>query len=68
MKIEYNSDADAMYITLKNEKVDHSKEIDTNTVIDFDKKGNIIGIEILFVKKRNPELLKEINFNNVVSV
>ncbi len=68
MKIEYNSDADAMYITLKNEKVDHSKEIDTNTVIDFDKKGNIIGIEILFVNKSNAELLKEINFNNVISV
>ncbi|MBN1377411.1 DUF2283 domain-containing protein [Candidatus Woesearchaeota archaeon] len=67
MKIEYDQDADALYIYLRNEKVDHSKNVDDNTVIDFDEKGKVIGIEILFVKERNPELLKELKFNNVVS-
>ena len=38
MKIRYDSDADAMYITFRDDKVDHTKEIDENTIADFNKK------------------------------
>ena len=61
MKIRYDSDADAMYITLKEDSVDHTKEVDENTIIDFNKAGQVIGVEILFVKERNPKLLKELD-------
>ena len=54
MKITYDKDADAMYITLRDDKVDHTKEVDNNTILDFNKKGEVIGLEILFVKERNP--------------
>ena len=67
MKIRYDSDADAMYITLKEDRVDHTKEIDENTIIDFNKAGQVIGVEILFVKERNPKLLKELQFENLIS-
>ena len=43
------------------------KEIDKNTIMDFDASGNLIGIELLFVRERNPTLLKELKFENLVS-
>jgi len=67
MKISYDKEADAMYIRLREGKVDHTKEIDENTIIDFNKEGQVIGIEILFVKERNPDLLKEFQVENLVS-
>ena len=67
MKIEYDPDADAMYITLKEEDVDCTKEIDPNTLMDLNKKGEVIGIELLFVKERNPDLLRHIQIENVLS-
>ncbi|MBI2670877.1 DUF2283 domain-containing protein [Candidatus Woesearchaeota archaeon] len=66
MKISYDPEADAMYITLRQGKIDHTKEIDDNTIIDFDKSGKVLGIEILFVKERNPDLLKEIQVKNLI--
>ena len=68
MKIRYDPDADAMYITLRKDKAARTKEIDENTIIDFDKNGQIIGIEILFVKERNPHILKELQVENLISV
>ncbi len=68
MKIRYDSEADAMYLTLREDKVVHSKEIDKNTIIDFNKKGEVTGVEILFVKERNPNLLKEFQVENLIIV
>ncbi len=67
MKIRYDPDADAMYIKLKEENVDHTKEIDENTIIDFNKKNQVIGVEILFVKERNPEILKTLQIENLIA-
>ena len=68
MKIKYDSDADAMYIKLIEDEVEYTKEIDKNTILDFNKNGQIIGVEILFVKERNPDVLKELQFENLISV
>lgn len=67
VKIRYDPGADAMYIKLKESKTDHSKEIDKNTIIDYDKNGEVIGIEILFVKERNPQLLKKFQVENLIA-
>ena len=68
MRIRYDSDADAMYITLRDDEVDYTKEIDKNTILDFNKKGEVVGVEILFVKERNPNLLKEFQVENLISM
>ncbi|MBI2655201.1 DUF2283 domain-containing protein [Candidatus Woesearchaeota archaeon] len=68
MKIKYDSDADAMYLTLKRDKAASTKEIDENTILDFDKNGEVIRVEILFVKERNPHILKELQIENLISV
>ena len=67
MKITYDPEADAMYIYLKDIKSAKTKEIDQNTIVDYDEKGNVIGIELLFVKERFPSLLKEIQVENLVT-
>ncbi len=67
MKIKYDPNADAMYLTLRKDKVARTKEIDDNTIIDFNKSGQVIGVEILFVKERNPSLLKELQVEKLIS-
>ena len=68
MKIRYDPDADAMYITLRDGKVDHTKELDENTIIDYNKENEVIGVELLFVKENNPNLLKEFKVENLLPV
>ena len=67
MKIRYDPDADAMYITLRESEVASTKKIDKTTIVDYDKDGQLIGVEILSVKETNPNLLKEIQVENLVS-
>jgi uncharacterized protein YuzE len=55
MKVTYDPDADAMYVRLTNEKFSKTKIIDNNTILDLDKNGEVIGIELLFVSRRLPK-------------
>jgi uncharacterized protein YuzE len=66
MKIRYDSDADAMYITLDDGEIVETRKVDDNTLLDYDKEGKLIGIEILFVRERMPHLLKEIQVENMI--
>ncbi|MEW6419861.1 MAG: DUF2283 domain-containing protein [Nitrospirota bacterium] len=52
MKIEYSKEADAIYVYFKEEFVAKSKEIEDGVVVDFDEKGQLIGIEVLDVSQR----------------
>ena len=52
MKIEYSKKADAIYVYFKEDFVARSKEIEDGVVIDFDEKGQLIGIEVLDVSQR----------------
>jgi len=59
MKIEYDQQADAMYIRLRAGSVFESEEILTGVVFDFDIDGKLLGIEMLDVSERtdNPREL-----------
>jgi uncharacterized protein YuzE len=52
MKIEYSKEADALYVYFKEEFVAKSREIEDGVVIDFDEKGQLIGIEVLDVSQK----------------
>ncbi len=67
MKIRYDPDADALYIKLRDDEVDHTQEIDENTIVDFNKDGHVIGMEILFVRERNPHILSELQIENLMA-
>ncbi|MDX6576203.1 MAG: hypothetical protein QOE96_2156 [Blastocatellia bacterium] len=46
MNIKYFEDTDTLYIELKAVEVTESKDLDENTVLDFDQSGNILGITV----------------------
>lgn len=52
MKIEYSKEADALYVSFKEGFVEVSKEIEDGVVVDFDGKGQLVGIEVLDVSQR----------------
>jgi uncharacterized protein YuzE len=59
MKIEYDQQADAIYIRLRAGSVAESDEVRPGVVLDFDSEGQVLGIEMLDVSKRtdNPREL-----------
>ena len=54
MKIEYDREADAIYVHLteKPKKVAKSREIEEGVILDLDSKKQVLGIEVLGVSKR----------------
>lgn len=48
-KYSYDEKADAIYITLSDNKVSYTKSLDDTRLIDYDSNGNPIGIELLCV-------------------
>ncbi|HLE75629.1 MAG TPA: DUF2283 domain-containing protein [Candidatus Bathyarchaeia archaeon] len=51
VRVEYDQKADAMYIWFRKAKYDISEELAENVIIDLDKNGRIIGIEVLDASK-----------------
>lgn len=52
MKISLDLKADALYIKFQDGTFFKNKKIDNDTIIDLDKKGRILGIELLNAHKR----------------
>jgi uncharacterized protein YuzE len=53
MKLEFDPLADAAYLELSTANVETSCEIQPGIVADYDENGQIVGIEILQISKRN---------------
>lgn len=52
MKIEYDKEADALYIQLREAEVGDNLDIEEGVTIDLDENRHIIGIEILDASKK----------------
>jgi uncharacterized protein YuzE len=52
MRIEYDSDIDALYIRMQEKYVDRTVEIEEGLNLDLDKNGKLIGLEVLDVTER----------------
>lgn len=46
MKINYYSETDSLYIDLSNNSGVDSEEVSEGVVLDYDEKGNLVGIDI----------------------
>ena len=46
MKLNYYRDTDSLYIDLSSKTSVESKEISAGVVLDYDAKGNLVGIDI----------------------
>jgi uncharacterized protein YuzE len=51
VEVEYDKKADALYIWVRKGKYDISEELAENVILDLDKTGYIIGIEVLDASK-----------------
>lgn len=52
MRIEYDREADALYIQIQEKHVAATREVEDGVLADFDEGKKLIGIEILDATKR----------------
>ncbi|MCL1465810.1 DUF2283 domain-containing protein [Argonema galeatum] len=60
MKITYDSEVDVMRMIFNNSPIEESDEAKPGFIVDYDKEGNIVGLEILDASKQidNPRLVE----------
>ncbi len=52
MKIQYFEDTDTLYIELRPAAVAETKDLDENTLLDVDEKGDVCAITVEHAKER----------------
>ena len=59
MRVRFDLEANILYISIKDDKVEDMEDIDEDIWVEYNKSGEIIGIEIHRVKELIiPEILK----------
>lgn len=60
MKLEYDQEANAIYVRFSEDKIVESEEIQAGVIFDFDERGRIVGFELLDARtKLAPAALKD---------
>src|SRR6185503_7790831 len=54
MKMHYDEQVDALYLSLDESDVVESEEVKPGIILDFNAAGEVVGIEVLDVKRRVP--------------
>lgn len=68
MKIEFDKEADALYIEFYDKEFSKNEKVNESTILDMDEDGNVIGIELLDVSNKLPkEALFDINVKNIIN-
>lgn len=63
MRVHFDEQADAIYLRLDDSAIVESEEVRPGIILDFDERQQVVGIEILRVKKRVPLAnLKQMQF------
>ncbi len=52
MRVQYFSDTDTLYVVLNNNRVDDTRDLDENTLLEFDEGGNLVSLTIEHAKAR----------------
>jgi uncharacterized protein YuzE len=55
MRIRYDEKLDALYLRLDDSKVVESEEVKPGIVLDFNSEKQVVGIEVLELKRRVPK-------------
>ena len=59
IKLEYDAEADAAYLTLSRGKVVESEAVQPGLIVDVDAEDRVIGIEILRFSRRFAQKCKQ---------
>lgn len=63
MKLKIDKESDALYFRLDDDEIIESEEVQPGIILDFDKNGRVVGIEILSLSTRfSPEKLRVMQF------
>ena len=52
MKVTYDSDVDVLRILFSNAPIEESDEDKPGVILDYDKEGNVVGMEVLNASQR----------------
>ena len=52
MKLKIDKDSDALYFRLDENRIVESEEVRPGVILDYDTKGQVVGIEILNISSR----------------
>ena len=56
MKLHTDKEADALYLRLDDSKIIESEEVSPGVVLDFNEDNQVVGIELLHLSRRSPQL------------
>lgn len=56
MKLRVDQKADALYLRLDNSAIVESDEVSPGVVLDYNAANEVVGIEMLGLSKRSPEV------------
>jgi uncharacterized protein YuzE len=59
MKIEFDQEADTLYIELAPGEIERTGEIKPGLILDYDGDGNVLGVEMLYISKRASQSLNK---------
>jgi uncharacterized protein YuzE len=63
MRLKIDRANDALYFRLTETEIFESEEVQPGVILDFDEKGNIVGVEMLALSTRTePEKLRILQF------
>ncbi len=66
MKLKVDKQTDALYLRLDDSPIVESEEVSPGVVLDYNQSNEVVGIEMLYLSKRSPELnLSALEFETV---
>jgi len=66
MKLKVDQQADALYLTLSDVPATNTGEVSPGVLVDYDEQGRVVGIEMLHLAKRAPDVdLRRVLFETV---
>ena len=66
MKLHVDREADALYLRLDDSVIVESEEVSPGVVLDYNESNEVVGIEMLHLSRRSPDLkLSALEFETV---
>ena len=56
MRLSVDKTADALYLRLDESSIVESEEVSPGIVLDYNESNEVVGVEILHLSRRSPEL------------